>query len=495
MQASLMKNKNLNSFMLIALVTGTMIGSGIFTLPATLASYGTIGLVAWILTACGAILLALTFAELSILIPRSGGPYAYCRFSFGDFIGFQVAYNYWVALWVGNAAIVVSCVGYLSAVFPIINENPWFAFLIKTGLIWLFTGVNLFGVRNAAKVQLISLILKILPLLLIGIGGIFFINYHHFSYFNVTAQSDFSVLGKTATLTLWTFIGLEAACVPTDNVERKQSIKTATILGTVLAACIYILCTISIMGLIPLATLAKSNAPFSDAAQLLLPRYATEMSYIIALGAVVSCLGSLNGSILLQGQVTKACAKDNLFPAVFVKENQFGAPKGGLIISAVLISLLLLLTLNDSLLEQFQLLILMATLASLIPYFLTALSTIFMLKDASFQLCLRQRKKIMIIALLACVYAGWAILSAGFEVLLYGGLVILSGLPIYYGMRYNGIFYKWHKIGWLWLKRKIKNQVKQILLWRFRNYYNIKLLARKKKFVLHLRKKVSWLIK
>ena len=421
------QTKGLNFWMLTALVTGMMIGSGIFTLPANLAAFGSISLLAWGLTATGAILLALIFAELSLLIPKTGGPYAYCHLAFGDFIGFQIAYNYWFALWTGNAAIVVTCVGYIAAFFPTLQQNPWAAFAIKVGIIWFMTGINLLGTRNASILQIITTILKIIPLLLVGLVGLAFIHPEHYHAFNVSNQSNLSALGTTATLTLWSFLGLEAATVPADDVPHKSMIAQATIAGTLIAATIDILCIVVLMGIMPLSTLAHSTAPFVDAVKILFPAHQQGMAYLIALGAIISCIGTLNSSILLQGQIPKAAAMDGLFPAYFAKSNQSNTPVVSLIFSSLLITLLLLLTINSQLLQQFQLLILMATFASLIPYLFTTWSAMVLFK---------KNKKIILLAIPASGYALWALISTGTTVILYGLLFCLSGTILYYGRRY-----------------------------------------------------------
>ena len=430
------KSKQLNVWMLTALVTGTMIGSGIFTLPSNLAAFGTISILAWIFTAAGAVLLAYIFAKLSVLIPKAGGPYAYCREAWGDFIGFEVAYNYWIALCVGNAAIVVTCVGYLAEFFPILNQHAWLAFGIKASFIWLITIINLFGVRNASILQIVTVVLKLLPLFIIGLVGIFFIKPHHYHTFNISHQSNLSALGTTATLTLWSFIGLEAATVPDGQTTNKNSIAKGTMIGTLVAASVNILCIVVIMGLIPVKNLAHSTAPFTDAAKLLFPGYAQFMGGIITLGAIVACLGTLNSSILLQAQVARASAGDQLFPRLFAKENRYGAPALGLIISGLFITLLLLLTVNDGLLHQFQMMILMATLASLIPYLFTALGAIMLTKKYRHQFTTSEHSRMIIIAGVASVYSLWAILSSGFDILLYGGILSVLGIPIYLKMRY-----------------------------------------------------------
>jgi basic amino acid/polyamine antiporter, APA family len=252
--------KGLGLWMLTALVAGNMIGSGVFLLPAALAQFGSISIVGWLMTALGALCLALVFAKLSSLIPKAGGPYAYCREGFGDFIGFMVAYNYWIALWVGNAGIAVAFAGYMGVFFPWITAAPMHTCLTSIATIWLLTIINISGVRQAGMVQLITTLLKLLPLILIGTVGLLYIHPTYLTQFNVSGHSNFAAITGAASLTLWAFIGLESATVPADDVINPQkNIPRATMFGTLLAAIVYILSTIAIMGLIPNSDLVGAN--------------------------------------------------------------------------------------------------------------------------------------------------------------------------------------------------------------------------------------------
>jgi len=427
--------QKLGLWMLTALVTGNMIGSGIFLLPASLASFGSISLLAWIFTSTGALLLALVFAKLSSIMPRIGGPYAYCREAFGEFVGFQMAYNYWIALWVGNAAIAVAFAGYLGFFFPVLKNNTHLSFLVSVGAVWLMTIINLVGVRRAGMVQLITTILKLMPLILVATLGLLFVDTKNLHYFNLTGKSDFSAFSGAATLTLWAFIGLESATVPAENVDNPQrNIARATILGVVIAAAVYIFSTLAVMGTVPVQQLAHSTAPFADAAKIM---FGTGGGFLIAAGAVVSCFGALNGWTLLQGQIPLAAARDKLFPKSFAKESRYGTPIVGLIVSSILITLLLLLTLNESLVQQFTFIILLATLASLIPYLFTAMAQIIIfIKNRE----LVNGKRLLgstIIAVLAGIYAFWTIAGSGQEIVYYGCLLLLSSIPVYVWMKWR----------------------------------------------------------
>lgn len=424
-----LKSQTLGLWMLTALVTGNMIGSGVFLLPASLASYGTISIVSWIFTSLGALSLALVFGKMSTFIRKTGGPYAYCREGFGNFIGFLVGYNYWIALCIGNAAIVVALIGYLAAFFPLLKHHPPTACFTSIAIVWLLTLVNILGIRRAGAIQLITTFLKLLPLILIATAGISYVQTEYFETFNVSGKSAFSAFTGAAALTLWSFIGLESATVPSERAKNPgRNVFLATILGTLIAAVVYVVSTTVIMGIIPISRLAHSTAPYADAAHIIFGPWGYK---IIALGAIISCFGTLNGWILLQGQVPFAAAQDKLFPAKFAEESRFSTPAFSLIISSIFISILLLLTLDKSLVKQFTFIILLATLSSLIPYFLTVM--------AEFALMIKQATPIkfkwpllsIAISIIAGIYAFWMVIGAGHEVVFYGALLFLSAAPIY----------------------------------------------------------------
>ncbi len=304
--------KKLGLWMVTALVVGNMVGSGIFLLPASLGPFGGVSIVGWGISAAGATLLALVFARLSRLVRKSGGPYTFTREGFGDFPGFLVAWGYWISIWTTNAAIAVAFVSYLTVFWPTLSASPLLAAGLGLATIWLLTGVNVFGVHAAGMVQLVTTVLKLLPLAAIATLGLFYVDFSNFIPFNASGQSGFSAVSATVALTLWAFLGLESGSTPAEHiVDPERTIPRATILGTLGTAVIYILGTVAVMGVIPSAALARSNAPFADAARSMWGSWA---GYAVALGAVVSCFGALNGWLLLQGQIPLAAARDGLFP-------------------------------------------------------------------------------------------------------------------------------------------------------------------------------------
>lgn len=426
----------LSFLMLIALVIGNMIGAGIYTLPASLAPYGGMAILGWVFTTLGALVLALMFANLSRTLVKSGGPYAYCHAAFGDFIGFLVAYNYWVAMWVANAAVAVSLAAYLGIFFPVLDEHalvysPWVSFAVKVFVIWVITGINGLGVRKAGEVQVITLVFKLLPLLIIIGFGLPLIDMHQVFQLPLAGGDKTTLLSSlthAATLTLWAFIGLEAATIPSESALDIRDVAKATVWGTLIAAFIYILSTVVVMGIIAPVELGHLSAPFSEVATRL---FGAKFAFIIGISAIFSCLGCLNGWTLMLGQIPMAAARDGLFPPLFAKQNRQGVPMQGLMVSSGLVTLLLLLTTHQKLVSQFTFITLLATLAFLVPYFITAMADLILLKKNPEHLNKRRLRQSVLIAALAGAYAFWTIAGSGSEIVFYGTLLILSSVPVY----------------------------------------------------------------
>ncbi|NGX51078.1 MAG: Arginine/agmatine antiporter [Chlamydiae bacterium] len=421
--------------MLTALVVGNMIGSGVFLLPSSLARIGSISVFSWCITAVGAMLLALVFARLSTLFPKTGGPYVYCREGFGNFVGFQVAYNYWVYMWVGNAAIAVAFTGYLTTFWPELAHNNLLAFFVTAGAVWLFTLVNIIGVHLAGVVQLVLTILKFFPLLIIAIVGIFFIDMHNLTYFNVSGESNFSALSSGAMLTLWAFLGMESASIPADEViDPVKNIPRATIIGTAVTALVYILSTVAIMGVIPIPELRNTAAPFADLAGIIFGGWGR---FAMGAAAIISCIGALNGWILLQGQIPLAAAKDDLFPKKFAQLSKRRAPVFGILISSAFVTVLLALNFNKNLVDQFTFIISLATLAAIIAYLYTTVAEFVIYVKYPEKMERGKIVKSLTISALAFGYTFWAMISAGQEIIFYGAILMFTSIPIYGWMEWQ----------------------------------------------------------
>jgi APA family basic amino acid/polyamine antiporter len=428
-----MPDKKLGLAMVTALVVGNMIGSGIFLLPASLGPYGGITIVGWLVSAAGSTLIALVFARLSRLVKKSGGPYTYTREGFGDFAGFLVAWGYWISIWTTISAIAVAFVSYLSFFWPALKTNTLLAAGAGLATIWILTGVNVIGVHTAGMVQLVTTVLKLLPLLAISTVGLLYVNGANFVPFNATGKSSLSAITATVALTLWAFLGLESGTTPAEHVrDPERTIPRATILGTLLAATIYILGTVAVMGVIPSADLAKSNAPFADAAVKMWGSWA---GTFVALGAVVSCFGALNGWLLLQGQIPLAASRDRLFPEFFGKVSKFNTPANALVFSTGLASILLLMNYNKSLVDQFTFIILLATLNTLVPYIFCTMSEILIFMRDPTRFSGKRLGGGLVISCLAFAYSLWAVGGAGQEIVYWGFILLMAGVPVYVWIR------------------------------------------------------------
>jgi APA family basic amino acid/polyamine antiporter len=413
-----------------ALVVGNMVGSGVFLLPASLAPFGGISILGWLFTTAGAITVALMLARLGRMMPAVGGPYAYTRRGLGDMAAFLVAWGYWISIWSGNAAISVGFVGYTAAFFPALAENPVLGASLALAAIWLLTGVNALGVREAGIVQLVTTVLKLLPLLAIGTLGLLYLEPAHFQPFNASESSPFNAVTATATLTLWAFVGLESATIPADSVrDPERIIPKATVIGTLVAALIYILATVGVMGILPASVLAESTAPFAEAGGRV---WGSRAGSLIAVGAAISAFGALNGWILLQGQMPRAAAMDRLFPSIFERLSKRGTPVPGLIISSVLATGLMALNFTASLVEQFTFIILLATLSTLVPYFFSGVAQLVIFVRERDDFVGERLMGASIIAVLALLYTVWAIAGSGRDAVFWGFVLLLAGLPVYW---------------------------------------------------------------
>jgi len=240
-------------------------------------------------------------------------------------------------------------------------------------------------------------------------------------------------LTSAASITLYAFLGVESASIPAENIDQpEKTIPRATMLGTIIATCVYIFGTVVLFGVLPIEELKSSPAPFAEAGKIIGGDYA---GYFVAAGAAVSAIGCLNGWVLLSGQLPMATAKDNMFPRIFKRENKNGVPYLGVIIGSTLTSALLLLNLTDGLIEQFTFIVNLTVLSALIPYLFVAAAYIIVLIDKKIHI--NNFIKTFALGSLGFAYAVWAIFGTGSEIVFYGFLLLLSGIPFYVLMQWN----------------------------------------------------------
>jgi APA family basic amino acid/polyamine antiporter len=418
--------RSLGQWMLIALVIGNIIGSGVFVLPAALAPYGAASLLGWGISLGGALMLALVYAWLAQIIPNHGGAYAYARRAFGDRVGFLVAWSYWVCVWSANAAIAVAFAGSLGSVWPAATLTPLRSALCALSALWICTFISLAGVREAGRTAIVTTLLKLVPLVVFGLLGLGWVHMSAFVPFNSSGLPLVSVASSVAALTLWAFLGLETATVPTGVVKDPQrTVPRATIIGMTIAGLATMLACTVVVGMLPADVLHASAAPMAEAARRV---WGDAAGIAIGVIATVSCFGALNGWVLLQAQTSLAAAQDGLFPAGFARLDKRGTPWIGLLISSVLASVLIASNYSRTLVALFTFTILLSTAATLVPYLVTVLA--WWRIDGAAKIWRRA------VALGALAFSLWALIGTGAETLLWGAVLLLAGLPIYLWQRY-----------------------------------------------------------
>lgn len=411
-----------------ALVIGSVIGTGVFALPSALAPFGPISLVAFVFVTIGAVGLALTFGALSKRVPGSGGPYVYARDAFGDFAGFLTAWTYWITAWAGNAAIVVALVGYVEVFWNTDHARTWSIVIALFGL-WIPAVINLVGVKAMAVTQVVTTVLKFVPLLFMATIGLLFVDTANFGAFNASGTSVTGAISAAAAIALFSYLGIETASVAAGRVrDPAKNVGRATILGTIGCAIVYILGTVTVFGTVSNADLQLTSAPFTDSANAIFD--GTWAGNLVAVAAIVSGLGCLIGWTLVVAEMPMAAAKDGLFPARFGRTTRSGVPVFGIVSSTVLASVLTVVS-YTSFERVFTTLVLLSVFTAVVPYIFSALAQLYWLltrgRDTDWPHMIRDCG----ISTLASVFAFWSLAGSGYQAVYYGTCCLLLGIPVY----------------------------------------------------------------
>jgi APA family basic amino acid/polyamine antiporter len=404
-----------------AFSVGTMIGSGIFMMPAVLAPYGGLSFGGWLLTATGSIMIALVIGRLAGRTTRSGGISVYVEDTVGGLPAFLVTWLYWIGCWTSNAGLAIAFVGYFIVIAPAVGGDPVYQIGVALAAIWTLTLVAMRGSKDAGFVQLLLTVLKLAPLALIVGLGVFAGEAENLPAFNPTGEDPMRVLSITALATMYAFLGLEIGAVPAANVRDPQRTgPRAVVIATITAAAVYIASTAAVMALVPPDVLATSTSPFADAARAL----GAWAPLVITIGALISVAGALNGSIFVTGQTPMAAANEGQAPKIFGRLNRKDAPWFALVFSGVLASVLLLMNYSRGLVSAYTFVLIMATLTTLVPYLVCGLIEL--------RHSWRSAKGWALVSLVAAIYAVFAIYGSGLEALMWCGILTAIGVPVYY---------------------------------------------------------------
>jgi APA family basic amino acid/polyamine antiporter len=414
-------------WMATALVVGNIVGSAIFMLPASLAPFGWNAVLAWVITVAGALCLAWVFAELSRQLPNAGGSYGFMRLALGESAAFLGAWGYIGSIWASNAAITIGGVSYLSRMVPAVGASNLASGLVALSGIWLLTWVNLRGLRSAGTVQVVTSAVKLLPFVaVIGIA-VWKLAANGAAALPPVHEGTISLGGATGAvgITLFAMLGMESAAIPADAVDdAARIVPRATMIGTVIAAVVSIIATCSVALMLPAATVASSKAPMSDFVAAV---FGGSAGWLVALCAVVSCFGCLNGWLLLQGELPAAMSDAGTLPPWFGVRNAAGAPARAIVLGSVVSSIFTLMAYTKAGTGVYNFGALISAATNLVLYLFCSLAVVVFMRHGT----LRRSPSLMVIAAGALLFVFWAFYGSGWEALGWGAVLTVAGWPAY----------------------------------------------------------------
>ena len=402
-----------------ALVVGSMIGSGVFMLPVSLAKFGWNAVAGWGVSIAGALAIAFTLAALARRFPDAGGPAGYVAAAFGPVAGFLVGWAFWVSMWVSNSALAAAAASYLSVFMPSLAGSPTAAAL---AFIWAVTLVNLVGVKAAGQFQIVTMTLKLLPLIVVAVlmGALL-------AQDGTSALAPFPAeglsLGAVSTagaIALFALLGFETVCGVSDRVIRPEvTIPRAIIAGTLFVGALYLVVCSGIVLMVPADELAASHAPFKDFVE---QHWARGPGLLVALFAVISAVGAMNGFTMMQGELPLAMARRGMLPEWFAQRNGRDIPVSGLLLGSVLSTMLVVSNGSSTLGGLFTAMALLTTSSALWFYIACAATAL-------------KFRMMVPAALLAAVFSVWTLIGAGFVAGALSLVLMVAGLPLYFRAR------------------------------------------------------------
>ncbi|WP_242199993.1 MULTISPECIES: arginine-ornithine antiporter [unclassified Pseudomonas] len=422
---------------LVALVVGSMIGGGIFSLPQNMAASADVGavLIGWVITAIGMLTLAFVFQTLANRKPDlDGGVYAYAKAGFGDYMGFSSAWGYWISAWLGNVGYFVLLFSTLGYFFPIFGEGNTPAAVIGASvLLWAVHFLVLRGIKEAAFINLVTTVAKVVPLVLFVLIALFAFKLDIFTadIWGVKNPDLGSVMNQVRNMmlvTVWVFIGIEGASIFSSRAEKRSDVGKATVIGFITVLLFLMLVNVLSLGIMTQPELAKLQNP--SMAAVLEHVVGHWGAVLISVGLIISLLGALLSWVLLCAEIMFAAAKDHTMPAFLRRENANHVPANALWLTNAMVQIFLVITLFSA--STYLSLIYLATSMILVPYLWSAAYALLLaVRGETYENALRERKKDLFIGAIALIYAVWLLYAGGVKYLLLSALLYAPGVILF----------------------------------------------------------------
>lgn len=427
--------QKMSKMQLTAMVVGGMVGAGIFSLPRTFANAtGPLGaVIAWLIAGTGMYMLARVFQSLAERKPElDAGVFAYAKAGFGDYPGFLSAFGYWIGSCIGNVSYWVLIKSTLGAFFPVFGEgNTVVAIVVASIGIWLFHFMILKGVQQAAFINSVVTVAKIIPILvflvILAVG--FKMDLFRANFYGGGLEGNlFEQVRATMLVTVFVFLGIEGASVYSRYAKERTDVGKATILGFIIVTTLMVLVT-----MLPYAVLQRA-----DVAGMRQPSMATVLEAVVghwgavfvSLGLIVSVLGAYLAWSLICAEVLFTAAKTKDMPAIFAKENANKVPANALWLTNIVVQLFVISTFFSR--DAFALMLNLTSAMSLIPYlFVAAYGFMLSKRGESYQLRPEERRRDLIMAGIAVVYTVFMIYAGGLKFILLSAVLYAPGTALY----------------------------------------------------------------
>ena len=435
------RTEKFSLFALTSMVVGSMVGAGIFSLPRAFATAtGPFGaIIAWAIAAAGMYTLARVFQALAERKPDlDAGVYAYAKAGFGDYLGFLSAFGYFISACLGNTFYWVLIKSTLGAFFPIFGNGDTLAAVVVSSIcIWVFHFTVLRGVQQAAAINKVVTVAKIVPIILFILilavsfkGHLFAANF--WGGDGMPEASLFEQVRATMLVTVFVFIGIEGASVYSRYAQKRSDVGVATIFGFVGVTCLMVLVTLLSYAVLPRAEIAGLRQP--SMATVLEAVVGHWGAVFVSVGLIVSVLGAYLAWQMIAAEVLFNAAKTDDMPRIFATENQNKVPATALWLSNGIVQLLVISTLFSE--DAFTLMLKLASSMSLFPYLLVAgYALLISRRGETYDTRPQERNRDLIIAGVATLYTVFMIFAGGMKFVLLSAIFYAPGTLLYFWAR------------------------------------------------------------